>query len=135
MGELNFCTIHDVWKLAFEQLINDLSTDLGLPYLLTRAFHNKLFPFIYAFLRCYFLYFDLSQIVRFVPRILIPLAAFAFWEPRFRKALIAVQIVFPFIFIFNPAHWSLGARINLFSAYYICLGLLGGIKLLTKQRS
>ena len=135
MGELNFCVFHDIIKTAYEQLINDLSTDLGLPYLVTRLFHNKVFSLIFASLRCYFLYFDLTQLARYVPRILIPLIGYAFWDKRFRKIIVPAQTLIPFFFIFNPLHLSLGGRIETFGIYYSVLGLIGGIKLLTRRQS
>lgn len=134
MGELNFCTLADIFKTAYEQLINDLSLDLHLPYFISRLFHNRLFFLIVPSLRCYILYFDMSQLVRYVPRILIPFILYAFWEKRFRKVLFSMQLLLPFFFIVNPFNITLGSRIYIFGGYYSLIGLLGAIKLFTREK-
>ncbi len=135
MGELNFCTLADIIKYAHDGLILDLSLDRNLPYLVSRLLHNKLWAYLMSGLRCYFLYFDLWQISKFVFLLFIPFVIYAFIDGRYRKYLLTVQFFFPLLFILNPLHLTLGQRINVFGIYYTVLGIFGVIKLLTRKKT
>lgn len=134
MGELNFCTISDILKFAFERLIVDLSLDLDLPYLLSRFYHNKGLTLGFATLRCYFLYFDISQIIRFVPFLFVPAIVYAFLRSSYRKWLFLTQLLMPFFFIFNVFDLNLAQRIHTFEAYYISIGVIGIVKYLVNKK-
>lgn len=135
MGELNFCTIGDILKTTYESLIGDLSLDLKLPYLASRYFHNKVSAGIFHSLHCYFLYFDTRQLGRWVPLIFLPFILYAFLQPRWRKALIIIQLLMPVFFIFNPLRLDLTQRKDLFSLYYMVIGAVGIVKFIAKHTS
>lgn len=130
MGELNFCVLADITKAVYEQILNDLSTDTGVPYLVSRMLHNKLVQYPFQFGRCYLLYFDTKQLTVFTQIFLLPLVLYAFIEKSGRKILIVIQLFMPLFFIFNLLDLNLGARIEAFRWYYIGLALIGGIKLI-----
>lgn len=129
MGELNFCTIGDIIKSAHDQLISDLSLDLGLPYLVSRILHNKILSGFFHTLRCYLLYFDAIQLGQFIPLIALPLIIYAFVSGKRKKTLILIQLLIPVFFIINPFNLSLGQKINLFQFYYLYLAIIGFGKL------
>ena len=128
MGELNFCTAADIFKIAYENAISQLSKDVAFPFLVSRFFHNKIFSFIHNILRCYILYFDTKQLGRWVPLIFLPFIFFALIAKGGRKWIWSIQIMMPIFFIFNPLHLELGAKLIWFKMYYETVGTLGIVK-------
>lgn len=125
MGELNFCLLQDIFKEVSTQINTNIPLDSGLPIWLIRFIHNKVYSFIFNFLRCYFFYFDLDQIGRYVPFVFIPLAMYALLFLKLRKLKLWVLVLFPLLNIWDPLHLNLGIRILIFQIFYIAAGLYG----------
>ncbi len=59
----------------------------------------------------------------------------AFIGKRWQKIMISIQLLFPVFFILNPAHFSLGQRIKLFTIYYLLMSFAGLVKILIRKNN
>lgn len=125
MGELNFCLLKDILKEVVTQISTNIPMDKGLPFWLIRLLHNKINTFIFNFSRCYFLYFDLTQITNYVPFILLPFVFLSFIAKRYRKIKLMVLFLFPLIHILDPLKLNLGTRILMFQIFYMLAAFYG----------
>lgn len=128
MGELGLCTATDVFAAMMRQLASDIPADYGLPLLLIRLLHNKLFSFPFFFLRCYLLYFDALQVNRFLSPLLLPFIIYATVQRRGRKFIVLSLILFPLFLIFNPLKFNLGTRYYIYVGYFASLSFFGWLK-------
>lgn len=137
MGELGFCTIHDWFTNLSIQLIVDITTDTGLPYLLTRFLHNKFAEGIYLGARCYILYLDSGKLSLFISPFLYPLILVALIESRWRKFLWLIFLTMPIFFIMDPLKLDLSGRILIYRIFMMTFAVAGFIKavLFVKRKS
>jgi len=135
MGELGFCSIHDIQVYLTEQLRSDIFVDQNVPLLLVRMLHNKWLYTFGASLRCYLSFWDTITYSQVVSVFLLPLILYGLFARRWRRFLWLMQLVMPLFFLFNPLNLSLGEKIFWFRVYYVFLALVGFIKLVINFKS
>jgi hypothetical protein len=128
MGELGFCTARDILHIIQVSLISDITTDGNVSLWLIRLLHNKAVFMLWYSARCYGAYFDITQIMRIIPVILLPYIMVALTSGKKRRWIWLAQLLFPLPLIII-SNLGLGLRIELFKWYYLALSAIGAIKL------
>ncbi|OGG00045.1 hypothetical protein A3D78_06555 [Candidatus Gottesmanbacteria bacterium RIFCSPHIGHO2_02_FULL_39_14] len=134
MGELGFCHYSDVFQAVTGGLISDITADSGVPIFLVRSLHNKLLYMVIYSLKCYLIYFDFSQVLKFISPFLLPFIIYALLGEKGRKRVILLFLVFPIIFIFLLKNLQIGTKIYVFQGFYITIGIIGCLKIVINAR-
>jgi hypothetical protein len=129
MGELNFCTIGDIFKLIQIQLLSDVTSDAGIPLVVTRILHNKLYYTLFFGARCYSLYFDLTQIASYIAPILLPFIFYAIFSKTWRTYILTFFFCTPIFMILFFGKISLQNKILIFQIFYLIIAVIGCLKI------
>lgn len=125
-------------KLESDNLIHN---DINVPFILIRAYHNKITLFLTSLYTSYLLFWDikfLSHLLLFSGLLGI-MSGFAYgYENIFRnlwvKVLVLTMLVFPLMeFIVNPAIYF-PLKISLYSLPYVLFSIFGNIKLIERYK-
>ena|SRR3989338_10744101 len=128
MGELGFCHSGDVLAHIATAIASDIPADSGMPFVLIRTLHNKLYYGLFFSLKCYLRYFDAQQIFTFISPFLVPFIVFAYWAKFWRKGILFITFLFPLIMIFPLKSLEIGTKIYIFQGFWIFLAITGLIK-------